>query len=218
VTTPALRLHDYPASCNCYKVRLLLSLLRRPYERVSVDIFAGETLTDEFASMNPARATPVLQVGDRVLVESGAILWFLAAGTQLEPADALERADVLRWLLYEQADVVPAIGGLRFRLITGRLAADSAQARERHAAGEQVLALLHSELAAREWLVGGRLTIADLAVYGYVHRAGEAGFDLAAAPAVAAWCERIAALPGYIEDVVPYPDNARPGAGTSIYG
>src|SRR3954469_9138504 len=66
-----MRLHDYAASGNCYKVRLLLALLGQPYERVPVDIFAGDTLTDEFAALNPARTTPVLELDDgRALPES----------------------------------------------------------------------------------------------------------------------------------------------------
>ena len=57
----SMRLHDYAASGNCYKVRLLLSLLGREYERVPVDIFAGDTLTDAFGVLNPVRETPVLE-------------------------------------------------------------------------------------------------------------------------------------------------------------
>ena len=70
-----LRLYDYAASGNCYKVRLLLAQLERPYERVPVDIFGGDTLTDEFGKINPFRSTPVLQIApDRYLIESNAIL------------------------------------------------------------------------------------------------------------------------------------------------
>jgi glutathione S-transferase len=77
-----VRLYDYPASCNCYKVRLLLAQLGLPYERVPVDIFAGETLTDEYAAINPSRTTPVLETDDgRFLPESNAILLYLAQGT-----------------------------------------------------------------------------------------------------------------------------------------
>jgi glutathione S-transferase len=77
-----LRLYDYGASANCYKVRLLLAQLERPYERVPVDIFDGETLTDEYARINPLRSTPVLEVAPgRYLLESNAILVYLADGT-----------------------------------------------------------------------------------------------------------------------------------------
>jgi len=113
-----LRLYDYAASANCLKVRLLLTHLCRPYERVPVDIFDGDTLTDDFARLNPARSTPVLELESGVhLQESNAILVYLAEGTELLPDAAFERAQVMRWLFFEQADLVPAIGGLRFRVM-----------------------------------------------------------------------------------------------------
>jgi len=118
-----LRLYDYAASANCFKVRLLLAQLERPHERVAVDIFDGDTLTDEYARINPFRSTPVLELEpDRHLIESNAILVYLADGTALLPDGPAERSEVVRWLIYEQTDVMPAIGGLRFRLQTGRLA------------------------------------------------------------------------------------------------
>ena len=106
----ALKLYDYGASANCYKVRLLLAQLGQAYERVSVDIFDGDTLTDEFRQLNPHRSTPVLQLPDgRTLIESNAILWFLASGTASLPDDRVEQAEVCRWLIYEQSDVMPMI-------------------------------------------------------------------------------------------------------------
>lgn len=214
-----LRLHDYAASCNCYKVRLLLALLERPYERVPVDIFAGETLTDAYAQMNPARSTPVLEVvPGRFLPESNAILLYLAEGTSFLPTDRMERAQVVRWLLYEQTDVVPGVGGLRFRLQTGRLEPDDADAIHRRTAGEEVLAVLDHHLAQREFFVAGQYTIADIGIYGYTHVAHEAGYEMNRYPAVQAWLKRVAAQPGHIDDLAPYPPNARPGAGRSVYG
>ena len=78
-----MRLYDYDASCNCYKVRLLLAHLGIEYERVPVDIFAGGTLTDEFARINPMRTVPVLETEDGYLPESNAILVYLSSGTPL---------------------------------------------------------------------------------------------------------------------------------------
>jgi glutathione S-transferase len=213
-----LRLYDYPASANCYKVRLLLAQLGREYERVTVDIFAGETLTDAYEVMNPARSTPVLEIDEGVfLPESGAILAYLAEGTPFLPADAVERAQVLRWLLFEQTGVMMTIGGLRFRLLTGRFPADSDAAQRRRREALAALAILEGHLARNEFFVGS-YGIADIALYGYVHVAGDAGIALADFPAVAAWCERVAAQPGYTNDLAPYPPNAQRGAGRSIYG
>jgi len=214
-----MKLYDYPASCNCYKVRLLLSNLGLDYERVPVDIFGGDTLTDQFALINPARATPVLETDDgRFLPESGAILLYLAHGTPLLPSEPFELAQVVRWLQYEQADLVPAIGGLRFRLLAGRLSETDPDAVRRREEADQVLRLLDDQLFARSFLVGERYTVADIAVYGYTHRAGEAGIDLDPYPNVRAWLTRVEEQPGYMEDVAPYGANAAPGAGASIYG
>ncbi len=213
-----LRLYDYAASCNCYKVRLLLAQLGCPYERVPVDIFAGETLTDGFAAINPARSTPVLQTGQGYLPESNAILLYLAHGTDLVPDDPFELAQVVRWLIFEQTDLIPAIGGLRFRLLVGRWTADQPEAVRRREAADGVLRLLDEHLSTRRFAVADRYTIADIALYGYTHRAAEADIDLAPFPRVRAWLARVEQQPRYIEDVEPYGANAAPGAGRSIYG
>jgi len=99
-------------------VRLLLAQLDLEYQRIPVDIFDGDTLADEYERLNPRRETPVLQFEDgRVFIESNAILWFLASGTPLLSDERGAQAETLRWLIYEQTDVVPGIGGLRFRLV-----------------------------------------------------------------------------------------------------
>ena len=212
-----LRLYDYAASCNCYKARLLLAQLGLDYERIPVDIFAGETLTDEYAAMNPTRTTPVLETDDGFLVESNAILVYLASGTPFLPTDPFELAQVVRWLLYEQTDVIPTMGGLRFRLLAGRLQPDDPAAVRRKTAALEVLQLLDDHLAANDYLAAGRYTIADIAVYAYSHRAHEAGIDLEPYENLRAWFKRIEAQPGYIEDVEPYGANAASGVGRSIY-
>lgn len=214
-----LRLYDYDASCNCYKVRLLLAQLGIAYERVPVDIFDGGTLTDQFGRMNPARTVPVLELPDgRFLPESAAILAYLAEGSELWPDDPFDRAQVLRWLVYEQTDVIPATGGLRFRLATARLQPDDPDARQRRAQGQEVLSLLDDHLAEHQFFVADRYTAADIAIYGYVHVADEAGYDMSAHPNIERWLERVAVQPGYMNDVEPYPPNARAGAGRSLYG
>lgn len=214
-----LRLYDYAASANCFKVRLLLAQLALPYERVAVDIFAGQTLNEQFRAINPARTTPVLEIGaGTYLQESNAILFYLAQGTQLLPREPFECAQVLRWLIIEQTDVIPTMGGLRFRLATGRLRAGDPDALRRLEAAGEVLALFDAHLGPREFLVGERYTIADIACYAYIHVAPEAGLDLGRHPAVGRWLSSIEAQPGFINDLAPYPPNAAAGAGSSIYG
>jgi glutathione S-transferase len=208
-----MRLYDYAASGNCFKVRLLLALLGRPYERVPVDIFAGDTLTDAYAAINPLRETPVLELpsGDR-LTQSAAILWFLAEGTAFLPADALERARVASWLSFEQERVMGGIANPRFRLLTGR-ATTGLDARL--ATGRGALAVLDAHLDGREFVVGDGPTIADVALFAYVSVAGDAGLEHP--ERVAAWLNRVRALPGFADDFVTYPANALPGASRSIY-
>jgi glutathione S-transferase len=207
-----VRLYDYPASANCYKVRLLLALLGRDYERVPVDIFAGETLTDAYAALNPVRETPVLELDSgAVITQSNAILWHLARDTPFLPADAVEQALVVQWLSFEQERVMGGIGGPRFRRLTGR-----PELPGRLAIGAEALAVLDAHLAERDWLVGAVPTIADLSVFGYAHVAAEAGLE--PGEHVHRWLDRVRALPGFVADLAPYGANARPGAGRSIYG
>jgi glutathione S-transferase len=209
-----VRLYDYPASANCYKVRLLLALLGRDYERVPTDIFAGDTLTDAYGALNPVRETPVLQLdGGEVIAQSSAILWYLATDTPFLPGDRLGRALVIQWMAFEQERVMGGIGAARFRLLTGRPLPEG-----RLETGADALRVLDAHLGARAWLVGDRPTIADLAVFGYAHVADEAGLDLAAHAHLGAWMQRLRSLPGFVADLEPYPPNARQGAGRSIYG
>ena len=202
-----MRLYHYAASANCYKARLLLAQLGIRYERVPIDIFGGDTLTDDFAAKNPARSTPVLETDDgRYLQESNAILWYLADGTDFLPDAPFERAHVLKWLILEQTDVMPGIGGLRFRLLTGRWSPEQPEATQRRELGLAALAMLDAHLAERTFFVAGRYTIAR---YG--------SFTMRVS-AVIAWLRRVEQQPRFMNDLKPYPANAARGAGTSTYG
>lgn len=194
-----MRLYDYNASANCYKVRLLLALLGLLHERVAI----------------PVRETPVLELDSgEVIAQSNAILWYLAEGTPYLPDSRLERALVAQWRFFEQERVMSGIGSARFRTLTGR---DPVLAATRFAIGEGALAVLEEHLAGRSFLVGERCSIADLSVFGYAHAAPDAGYELDRYPAVGAWLGRVCEQPGFIDDLVPYPENARPGASSSIY-
>jgi len=210
-----VRLYDYAPSANCYKPRLLLALLERDYERVPIDIFAGDTLTDAYVAVNPARETPALELDDgTVLTQSNAILWFLAEGTTFLPQDSLERGQVVQWLFFEQERVMVGIGGARFRILTGRT---PELIPARLELGESALTMLEAHLEGRSYLVGNSCSIADLSNFAYAHVAQDAGFRLTDYPSVSGWLERVRALPRFIDDLAPYPDNARAGASRSIY-
>jgi glutathione S-transferase len=210
-----MRLYDYAASGNCYRVRLLLALLDLPYERVPTDIFAGDTLSDDYARLNPARETPALELDDgQVILQSNAILWYLAEGTPYLPGDRLGRAQVAQWLHFEQEWIMRGVGGARFWTLTGR---NPDGIPGRVALGRQGLDMLEDHLAAREFVVGAVPSIADLSLFAYAHVAPDAGIELSEWPAVRRWIDRIQALPRFMDDYVRYPDNARPGRGRSVY-
>jgi len=123
----------------------------------------------------------------------------------------------MRWLVYEQTDVIPTIAGLRFRLLVGQLTPTDPEAVSRKNGVLEVLRLLEDHLSTRKFFAGGRYTIADIALYAYTHRADEAGIDLRPYSQLRAWFGRVEAQPGYLEDVEPYGANAAPGAGRSLY-
>ena len=195
-----VRLYDYLPSGNGYKVRLLLSQLGIPFERVEVDILRGESRTPEFLARNPNGRIPVLEVEPGVfLAESNAILCYLAEGTPLLPAARLARAQVLQWMFFEQYSHEPYIATSRFWLQHLELTPERRLALEqKRPLGYAALAVMEGHLRERAFFVGDRYTIADVALYAYTHVAGEGGFDLDRFPAVRAWLERVRAEPGHI--------------------
>jgi glutathione S-transferase len=195
---------------------MLLGALGLECELIEVDIFAGETLTDDFERLNPLRETPVLELDDgSALAQSSAILQYLADGNAWAGGSRLERAQVVAWCCFEQERIMPGLGGARFRLSTGR--ATPREVAERVAVGLSGLDVLEARLTSEMWLVGTAPTVADLALYPYTTAAGGAGVDLSRWPGITRWTERVVGLPGVVDDWVPYPDNARPWRGRSIY-
>lgn len=212
-----MRLYDYLPSANGYKVRLLLSWLARPYELVPVDIFAGESHTEDFLRRkNPDGRIPVLEPEPgRFLAESNAILLYLARGTPLLPQDAFERAQVDQWLFFEQNSLEPNVGTVRFWHLTGRASRYPEAFRLRVERGHEALAALERHLRGRTFLVGERPTVADVALYAYTHVAPEGGFVLGRYPAVSEWLERVKARPGHIGALAPYTANAHVGTASA---
>ena len=195
-----LRLFDYLSSGNGYKVRLLLTQLERPFERVELDILKGETRTAEFLARNPNGRIPTLEVEPGVyLPESNAICWYLAEGTQFLPDDRLARAQVLQWMFFEQYSHEPNIATVRFWLTHDQLTPErQAQLESKRALGYAALEVMQRHLAARSFFVAERYSIADIALYAYTHVAAEGGFALDRFPAVCAWLERVRSQPRHV--------------------
>jgi len=208
-----LKLYDYLASQNGWKIRVLLGLLQIPYASRIVSIFEGESRTDAFLALNPAGAIPVLELEDgRTIGESNAILCYLAEGTPFMPADRYPRAKVMQWLFFEQYNIEPVIGSLRFWTLTGRLERNQSMVAGKREAGARALAALDRSLVDAAFLVGDRLSIADIAVYAYSHRAEDCGFHLADTPAISAWSVRVRDAIGGDHPVHPYTVDPHSGA------
>ncbi len=195
-----LRLYDYLSSGNGYKVRLLLTQLGLPFERIELDILKGETRTAEFLQKNPNGRIPVLEVETgRFLAESNAIMFYLAEGTLFFPEDRWERAQVLQWMFFEQYSHEPNIATSRFWLMHGELTEERRFALpQKRMLGYAALDVMEKHLTGRTFFVGDRYSIADIALYAYTHVAHEGGFDLGAYPQVRTWLERVRAQPKYI--------------------
>jgi glutathione S-transferase len=199
----ALVLHEYAASGNCYKVRLTAAHVGVPIERREYDIMKGETRTSEFlANVNSNGRIPVLQIGDQFIPESNAACFYIADGSPLVPSDRFERADVLRWMFFEQYSHEPNIATLRFWIHwvgLDRLSeAQRLQIPLKRQAGAAALKLMDEHLAKRDWLVGDAMSLADICLFPYTHVADEADFDLALYPGVVAWMERIMTQPRHV--------------------
>lgn len=199
-----ITIYGMRASGNCYKLQLLLDQLGRDYRWVDVDSAHGETRTPDYLAKNPNGKVPLLELEDgRRLAESDAILCYLAEGTAYwpngsGPEDAWLRAQTLQWLFFEQYSHEPCIAVARF--IRGWLPSDHPRQAELPALlqkGAQVLAVMERHLAGRDWFVGERYGVADIALYAYTHCAGDGGFDLSAFPNIRAWLDRVRAQPGH---------------------
>ena len=193
-------LYDSPVSGNCYKVRLLLAHRGIPYERRELSVVDRSNRSEVLGDLNPAQRVPTLVLDDgRALVESGAILWYFAEGTEFVPEDRYERAQMLQWMFFEQYDHEPALAVVRFWVAYSRRPeAFADRLEERMAAGYRALDAMERHLDSRQFFVGDRLSLADIALYAYTHVAPEGGFELDSYPAIGAWLDRVAAKPGHV--------------------
>ena len=194
-------LYDFMGSGNGYKVRLLLAQLGLPYTLVERDILKGETRTPEFLAKNPNGRIPTLQLEDGThLAESDAILWYLAEGTKFAPATRLERAQTLQWMFFEQYSHEPYIAVARFwkHFFTKLTPQQEIELPQRMEKGYAALGVMERHLATHPFFVGDRYGIADIALYGYTHVAGEGDFNLDNFPQVSAWLARVASQPGHV--------------------
>jgi glutathione S-transferase len=192
-------LYDNPVSGNCYKVRLILSLLGIEFECRELSVLDHSGRAGVLAGLSPSHNVPTVVLEDgRPLAESNAILCYFANGTRYLPDDPYERAQVLQWMFFEQYKHEPAIAVLRFWVAISKDPRPAAEIEAKRAAGCAALDVMERHLAEHKYFVGERFTIADIALYAYTHVAPEAGLDLGPYAAVRRWLERVAAQPGIV--------------------
>jgi glutathione S-transferase len=201
--TEQLTLHEYAQSGNCYKIRLTAAHVGVALNRREYDILKGETRTPAFlATVNGNGRIPVLQIGDRFLPESNAACFWLADGSNLIPTDRFDRADMLRWMSWEQYNHEPNVATMRFfSAFVGMDNLSEAQAASvpmRIENGRAALKLMDVHLATRTFFVGNGLTLADICLYAYTHSAEEGGFTLSDYPNVQRWLAAVAAQSGHV--------------------
>jgi len=196
-----LKLYNRERSGNCYKVRLMLSLLGLEYEKVPVDR-QGKGRNNpppDFGKLSPLRQVPVLIADGRPYWGTIAILVYLArkhGGTGWLPNDAEGEAEVTQWLSFGQNEIFYGLG--RARSMRAKRWHGYGTLEEAHAIAAHALGVLEGRVAEHDWLALERPTIADVACYSYTVFAPEGGISLKSYPAVRAWLERIQALPRYL--------------------
>ena len=196
-------LYDHELSGNCYKVRLLLSLLRQPYERFPVDLHPmRENRSAWFLALNPLGQVPVLADAGFILRESHAILVYLASRPGVSEhwyprSDARALAQTVQWLEFASGLSGTIAAARNHALMQSPGNADGNRAQACNLLRMLDEHLWFSERAGEDWLTGRTPSIADVACFPWVMLSGEAGIDRLPWPAIARWADRIKRLPGF---------------------
>ena len=186
-----MKIYGDSISGNCLKVKWVADLLGLAYEWIETDIMKAESRTPAFLAMNPAGQVPLAILDDgRPLAQSNAIIFHLAEGSALIPADAYDRAKMLEWMFWEQYSHEPYVAVARFQVRYLGKPVSELEPRlvER---GNAALQRLEDGLADMPFLVGASVSLADVALVAYTRMAGDGGFDLAKYPRVQAWIGRV---------------------------
>ncbi len=196
-----IRIYGMADSGNCYKPRLLMALLGRPFEHVETSSRDGTTRSPAYLARNANGKVPLLELEDgRFIAESNAILLYLGDGTRFVPDEAYDRAIVHQWLFFEQYSHEPSIAVRRSLVLYPERAALATP--ERMAAllesGNKALGVMETQLAVTRFMAGEAPTVADIALFAYTQDAAVAGYDLSRFPAVARWLGRMRAEPGFV--------------------
>lgn len=203
-------LYCFSESGNAYKVALMLELCGADWAPRRVAFFSGETRSQPYRSTNAMGEAPILvhhlAGGEKTLAQSGAILDYLAGYFgKFGPRDEDERLEILRWLLWDNHKLTSYSATYRFQTRFLGQAADDPVSAFFHARARSAWKVLDAHLGDRDFIVGGRPTIADLSACAYLYWPEAIGMDRADYPNITAWLGRIAALPGFktAEELMP---------------
>jgi glutathione S-transferase len=203
-------LHCFAQSGNAYKAALALELAAADWTPRFVDFFNGETRTPGYRARNVMGEVPMLEHRGACLSQSGVILDYVAATTgKFGPDGEAERREILRWLLWDNHKLTSYTATLRFmRAFTKN--ADPAVVAFLRARADAAYAVLNAHLDGRRYVVGDRLTIADLSLCGYLFWPEEIGVDWSVHPALRDWLERIRAAPRWVHPYALMPGHPLP--------
>ena len=193
-----MKLYNTLNSGNAYKVRILLSLLKVPYEKVVVDTKNKAHKQPPFLKLNPRGEVPVLEDDGNVIWDSAACLAYVArkhGGEQWLPADPAGMAQVMQWVALAGNEIQFGLQYARRGVLQDRWTAGTLE--QGQALGRIALTALEGRLKDNDWLALGRPTVADVACFPYTESAPEAKVPLAPYPGVTAWLARCKALPGW---------------------
>ena len=193
-----MKLYYIPISGNAYKVRILLSLLKVPYEKIAIDSAGKEHKQPAFLKLNPRGEVPVLEDDGSVIWDSAACLVYVArkhGGEQWLPSAPAEMAQVMQWVALAGNEIQFGLQYARRGVRHGRWTAGTLE--QGQAMGRVALTALEDRLKNNAWLALARPTIADIACFPYVETAPDAHVPLDPYPGVVAWLARCKALPGW---------------------
>ena len=194
-----ITLYDMPLALNCYKVRLLLSLLGVEYRREPIDLLEGEHKTPEFLAVNPFGQLPVLREGEIVLRDSQAILVWIArkyGNDSWMPSDPDQEALVNAWLSAAAYEIRLGPYDARLAKLFPWLCVNADTVRER---SDVALGLFNDRLIGRDWIALDHPTVADVAAFPAISQCGDGDISLDGYDAIETWMARFRALPGFVD-------------------
>lgn len=191
----------YTPMSSATRVHWALEELELPYEKVKLDLAAGDQKKPEYLALNPNGQVPLLVVDGKPIFESLAILLYLGerwgVDKGLYPQLSLDRAEAIKWMVWGQATLIDAAG--RFlRNTSERFPAEQRNEKAAEAAKQEIgerLAILDKHLEGKEHVLGGGFTLVDLALVAYVPFLARLGIDLGPYKAAQAWVGRCMARP-----------------------